>query len=592
MKNIIYIIRLINSACKSYVILSILKKVVEDVFYVFLEIYLIQLVFNSLESDKSFDQIIAYLTLLALMQILIHILSAVYDYYRLRKNPIIFQYLYRRVISKSIRIKYSFFENPDFFDKYTKAIEDLQLKAEHIVDYLAKFISQSCRLVVTLFIVLRMSAWILIFPLVSVFNAFWISKIKGKLEYERNNKITMSKRKADYFMRIFSEKKYSEDVRNYPVFDLYEKKYDTTIKNIKNIFRAYFNRVVFWDLWDKFIYKSFAFIGSTFFACYEVMIRGTLSLGTFISVMVLINSLLWSVESIIDNYSKLKKENALVDNIFFFLENTSDYEGKENKNVNLYSVSSFELIQLKNVSFSYPGAKEYSLKNVNLEINKNEKIAIVGNNGAGKTTLIKLLLNLYMPTEGELLINKHRIDEININTYRKHVATIFQDFQIYATSIANNVLMNTVKDEKDELIVKKSLQKVGMLDKISALPKNIHTMLTKEFDSEGVVFSGGELQKIAVARVFAQNADILILDEPSSAMDPIAEFEFFERLIEFGDNHTMIFISHRLSSAHLVEKVIYMENGMINDIGTHKDLLERNKKYSELYNIQAQNYLM
>lgn len=592
MKNIGYIIRLINKACKSYTMFSILKKVIEDVFYVFLEIYLIQLIFNNVEADTSFSRIITFLTLLALLQVLIHVLSAVYDYYRLRKNPILFKYFYGRVISKSIRIKYSFFESPDFFDKYTRTIEDLQLKAEHTVDYLAKFIAQSCKLVVTLIIIIQMNAWILVFPLISVCNAFWVSKIRGKLEYERNNEITLSKRKADYFMRIFSEKKYSEDVRNYPVLGFYEKKYDFAIENIKHIFKTYWNRMVFWDLWDKFIYKSFVFIGSTIFACYMVMVKETLSLGTFISIMVLINSLSWSVDSIIDNYSKLRKEDALIGNIFFFLERTAEYEEKENKNDNLYSVSNFESIKMQNVSFLYPGAQKYSLQKVNLEINKNDKIAIIGSNGAGKTTLIKLLLNLYMPTEGELLINNRRIDEINIDTYRKHVATIFQDFQMYATTIASNVLMNIVKDEEDEKIVRESLQKVGMLDKINALPKDIHTMLTKEFDPEGVVFSGGELQKIAVARVFAQNADILILDEPSSAMDPIAEFEFFQRLIEFGDNHTMIFISHRLSSAHLVDKVIYMEDGLINDIGTHNELLEKNKKYSELYNIQAQNYLM
>ena len=241
-----------------------------------------------MELNKSFAEIIAYLTLLALMQVLIHILSAIYDYYRLRKNPILFKYLYGRVISKSIQIKYSFFESPDFFDKYTRTIEDLQLKAEHIVDYLAKFISQSFRLVVTLLIILRMSAWILVFPLISVFNAFLVSKIRGNLSMKEIMKSMMSKRKADYFMRIFSEKKYSEDVRNYPVFDLYEKKYDSAIC-IKNIFKAYWNRVVFWDLWDKFIYKSFVFIGSTIFVCYKVMITGTLSLGTFISIMVLIN---------------------------------------------------------------------------------------------------------------------------------------------------------------------------------------------------------------------------------------------------------------------------------------------------------------
>ena len=219
-----------------------------------------------------------------------------------------------------------------------------------------------------------------------------------------------------------------------------------------------------------------------------------------------------------------------------------------------------------------------------------EKIAIVGRNGSGKTTLIKILLRLYDPTSGIVEMDGKDYREYDVRSLRRRIGVVFQDFSCYASSVADNVLLRSVKSEKDEQTVVNSLKLCGLYEKVSALKNGIYTVLTKEFDEDGVIFSGGEMQKLAIARMFANDYDIIIMDEPSSALDPIAEYELNSKIIEAAANKTLIIVSHRLSTTKDADKIIYMENGRIEEMGTHKSLIELNGKYAELFNIQASKY--
>ena len=248
------------------------------------------------------------------------------------------------------------------------------------------------------------------------------------------------------------------------------------------------------------------------------------------------------------------------------------------------------LLKLENVSFKYLGSDKYVLKNVSLELNQNEKIALVGHNGAGKSTLIKLLLRLYDPSEGKITLDGEDIKNIKMKSYRDMFSVVFQDFKLIALPVSENVLMRPKKEGDEERVVE-ALHLSGAYDRIMQLENGIDTVLTKEFSEDGAVLSVGEGQKIAIAHAFIKDAPYIILDEPTSALDPVAESEMYANMMRVGENKGMVFISHRLSSAVSADRIYMLENGEVIECGTHTELMALNGKYADMFKKQAQNYV-
>jgi ATP-binding cassette subfamily B protein len=249
----------------------------------------------------------------------------------------------------------------------------------------------------------------------------------------------------------------------------------------------------------------------------------------------------------------------------------------------------FESIEFKNVYFKYPSAKDYSLKDVNLKINKGETIAIVGINGAGKSTLVKLLLRFYDASQGEILYNGVNVKEYDLDSLRNRFATVFQDYKNFAISVFENVICREC-DDNDKEFAKKALEQSGVWDKISKFENGGDTVLTREFDENGAGLSGGENQKVSTARLFARNFDIAVLDEPSSALDPVAEYKMYENLISATKNKTVVYISHRLSSAVLSDNIYVLSNGCVAESGNHTQLMKNGGEYAQMFTLQSSSY--
>ena len=244
-------------------------------------------------------------------------------------------------------------------------------------------------------------------------------------------------------------------------------------------------------------------------------------------------------------------------------------------------------IEFRNVSFKYPNQEDYVLKNVCLQINNGEKIAIVGKNGAGKTTFIKLLCRLYVPTDGDILLNDINIMKYDFNEYMKLLSVVFQDYKIFSFSVKENILGN---QDYDYMKMENVINEIGLNEKINNLNKRMEANLLRVFDEEGIEFSGGENQKLAIARALYKNAPLIILDEATAALDPVAEYEIYEKFSLLTEGKTTIFISHRMSACRLCDKIAVFSDGNIIEYGNHEELLKKNGLYKEMWTLQAKFY--
>ena len=246
------------------------------------------------------------------------------------------------------------------------------------------------------------------------------------------------------------------------------------------------------------------------------------------------------------------------------------------------------IIEFKNVSFKYPGSEHYSLKNISIRFNANERIAVVGKNGSGKTTFIKLLCRLYDPTEGEILLNGINIKDYKYEDYLAAFSVVFQDFKLFSFTLGENV---AIASDYDEEKVTECINQAGLKERMTQFPDGLHTQLYNEFSEDGIEISGGEAQKIAIARALYKDAPFIILDEPTAALDPIAEADIYARLNDMIQDKTAIYISHRLSSCCFCNQIAVFDQGELIQYGKHKDLLEDTTDlYYELWNAQAQYY--
>ena len=314
------------------------------------------------------------------------------------------------------------------------------------------------------------------------------------------------------------------------------------------------------------------------------VLKYELPVGNMTIYLTAVGQLSSALNAISDSYLSLSKASLNVQETMDFMNMplTQHCAGNETP---IFDSSS--ILEFKNVSFKYPGSDNYAIKNMNITVHGNEKLCIVGANGSGKSTFIKLLARLYWPTEGEILLNGINIYNYNFEEYQRLFSPVFQDFCGYFMTLKDNIVLN---EEYDIERLDKICYDIGLMNLINKLPKGYETQIGKWIDDEGIQPSGGEFQKIAIARAIYHNAPIFLLDEPTAALDPLIEYEIYKQFNEMITDKAAIIITHRLSAVHLADKVAVFDEGKLIEYGTHKELYANGGKYQEMFDKQAQFY--
>ncbi|HGH1676594.1 TPA: ABC transporter ATP-binding protein [Clostridium perfringens] len=432
-------------------------------------------------------------------------------------------------------------------------------------------------------IVLFLSPWILLFLIINVLISYALTMRVKKYEYSQKEKAADKDRRTFYVFDTMYDFAYGKDIRIYDLKNILIDKFKKFRGERIDISRDVQGKQLKVKIVDVIllVIREFVVYG---YLIYNVLFTG-MSIGDFTMYFSTINGFGDWMKGILDDLANIKAQNMYLDDMREFLEIKS--ENKE-KTRDIPIDSSYE-IEFKNVSFKYPKTDKYIYKNLSLKIKKGQRLAIVGINGAGKTTFVKLLCRLYEPTSGEILINGVNIKDFSKEEYYKILSVVFQDIKTFAFTVAENVSLENLEDVDREKVLH-CIEKAGVGDKINSLQKGIDTSLLKILDGEGVELSGGENQKLALARALYKNGKIVILDEPTSALDAVAEYNIYKGFDELIGDKTAIYISHRLASTKFCDVIAFFENGEIVEYGTHEELLKKNGKYSDMFNIQAQYY--
>ena len=495
--------------------------------------------------------------------------------------------LYQILFKKSRNVELECFENAEFYDKYTLAMKNADTRLVQTVEKIFGVIFGAAASVCAFIFMFQVDKLSVAFILLPIIGNFWFRRLNSHIDYKRQKDMAVHNRRIDYINRVMYLKEYAKELRLTKVFRLLRHQYRDAITGVADVTKKYvWKSVLLHWLYVEFTF-TFIFEGLLIYGAFRNLVSHTISLAQLAVITSMMVSTTWILIGFTDSVTECFKNGLFVEYLKTFLEYKEkipeDYDGAD-------PGTTIESIEFRNVSFAYKDIPV--LENLNMKLEGKKTYALVGHNGAGKSTIIKLLLRLYDPTKGEILLNGRNIKEYNLQKYRALFATAFQDNRMFSMSVADNVVLGeNIPPEQKRTVVEDALKLSGVYDKVMSLPKGIDTTLTREFDDEGAVLSGGEFQKIVVARAFARNCPVKVFDEPSSALDPIAEYKLFDNILKACQENTLLFISHRLSSVQNADYVFLLEKGMVIEEGTHKSLMKKKGAYADMYNKQAENYL-
>lgn len=543
-----------------------------------------QSLFEALGDRESFEVLSQIIVSYAVYLMLFYIFH--YWYWHIY-NPVIRQKLHIKMHSdlfkQAVRIDLGKYDDPAFYNDFIWSMDKAYEHAVGMMEDTGKLINRCVASVTLTGVLFGVDKTVAVIILTAAFLRLGLTFYINKINLECSEALNPLERKGEYIKRVFKLPDFAKDLRISHVQKPLMNEYVNNMDRQKEVVSKYGKKLA--ALQSVFYGISYTVENSLIIlVLYKVLVTGELGLGGFAVALNASWKMSWQLSDMVNRLMKYHEHGIFIGKMLSFLEcQPKITDGTE-------SAQPFESLVIRNLKFGYGKDEEKSaLNQVDMEIYKGEKIAIVGYNGAGKTTFTKLLMRLYDPDEGEILYNGKNLKEYTLASLRERIAAVFQDYRIFACSLAENVAGGEC-DEADKERIIDALSRSSFEDKFRQLPSGADTQLTREFANTGTQLSGGEQQKVAIARAFYKDADLVILDEPSSALDPDAEYALNQAISEYASGKTVIFISHRLSTTRNVDRIYMFNEGRIVESGTHEELIAANGRYAYMFQLQAEKY--
>lgn len=578
--NNFYFLRKAFKVSPIYIILSICMRIMAGMRTSFMYVFFLPYVISCVETGSSIYQILTFISISILTVSLSYAIQSVFDniYMPISKEKMN-KVLKNVIFEKACLTDLEMYDSEDYYTSFVLANSESSNRISAVIDNLLNLLEAITSVVSIIGYSLTLDMIVPIIASVSFFISMYMNRSLSSMRVEYDEDMKKINKEVAMLHRILYLPEYAKDIRLTNIRDLVLQLCVKINKQKENTIHRKGGKVGFVEAVKTILSLSLCIdFFVPLYLVYRILISRTLVVSGFIAILNGCAQLQLKLDKVSDEIGIFYQNGEFIERYRKIELRNCSIESCDRVD-HIKTIQQFFRLDFINVGFRYSSCP-FELNDINLTIQKGEKIAIVGPNGSGKTTLIKLLLRFYDCSCGEIRINNVPIKNININDYRRHFSTLFQDFNIYSISVANNISMDAqCNKEKVTDALKRANMEIALPD--------INQNMTRELYEDGVLFSSGQLQKIALSRIFYEDHDIYVMDEPTSAMDVVFERQFYDIIFNQLKDKTVLFVSHRLSPCTICDKIIYMENGRIKECGSHSELMSLRGGYAHMFDAQV-----
>ena len=544
-------------------------------------------VLNQIQASASIQKIFPVVGLLSLLSFACHLVNILLKNCYFPRSDLKIQSCFLKLtFGKAREADLECYENAEYYESHIRALNALKNRPRMVLDSLEMLFGALFGFFALSGLALSLDGSMLLFVGLQIIANFVFARKENEERRAYEVELAEANRQADYVRRVHYMPEYAKELRTTNISDVLFKRFITATQNGIRVIEKHGFKCAVYRLFVDAVCTRMGYYLVILFVAFRILALKNMMIGDGLMVVMAMFSVTEALLDQENSFFQLHEHAMYIGDLRAFWE----YEPKIREDeAGAVPTMPVEELRAEDLSFSYFGSGRKVIDDISFTIKGGQTVAIVGHNGAGKSTLVKLLMRLYEPTSGNIYLNGREIGGYQLSAYRNCFSTVFQDFKVFSLTVGENILMRRTADS-DAALLTESLRESGMLDTVSSFPQGFDTQMSREFDDKGVSLSGGQNQKIALSRLYAKNAPIAILDEPSSALDPIAEYELFENMKRICEGRTVIFISHRLSSAISADVIFMMEQGRIIERGSHESLMRQNGKYAEMFRKQAEKY--